>query len=204
MGLSLTEKDIHGDKEQLGWKLTQLAEILVRKHYYASAERYKEDLVSVGVLKAFTMINSGKWDPERGSNFATWIYTGMRNDMSNFLYHEGKGVTIDIDEMVEEGKEDDYFNGNGEVYMSYSLIHATCLHFIPAFGYNIEQLVIRELEEIGYVIEGRKESSNSPTFVYYSDLVQDEYGKGAEEEIISRLVGLILWRYKEYIEEVDG
>ena len=56
MALQLYEDDLLNE-EVLSTKLITLAEIIVRKHFYASRED-KEDLVSIGVLKAVRMIHS--------------------------------------------------------------------------------------------------------------------------------------------------
>lgn len=192
MSLQLSEKDLE-NQDVLAEKLITLAEIVVRKHFYASLQD-KEDLVSIGVLKALTMISSGNWDKSKG-NFMTYIYTGMRNDMHNYLYHENKFDTTDLDVLSDRGKDDEYFESD-EVFMSYSLIHSVCLNFIPSFGDNIERLVLIALEEMGYVIKGRVESSSA--YSYCCDLVVDEYGEDAQKDIVSRIIGIILWKKKEY------
>lgn len=192
MSLQLSEKDLE-NQDVLAEKLITLAEIVVRKHFYASLQD-KEDLVSIGVLKALTMISSGNWDKSKG-NFMTYIYTGMRNDMHNYLYHENKFDTTDLDVLSDRGKEDEYFESD-EVFMSYSLIHSVCLNFIPSFGDNIERLVLLELEEMGYVIKGRVEPDSA--YSYCCDLVVDEYGEDAQKDIVSRIIGIILWKKKEY------
>lgn len=193
MSLQLSEKDIE-NQDVLAEKLITLAEIVVRKHFYASLQD-KEDLVSIGVLKALTMISKGKWDKGKG-NFMTYIYTGMRNDMHNYLYHENKFDTTNLEALSDRGQDDKYFEPD-EVYMSYSLIHSVCLNFIPSFGDEIERLVLVELEEMGYTIKGRLVSEESE-YSYCSDLVTDEYGKEAKEDIVSRIIGIILWKKREY------
>ena len=50
MALQLSEEDLVNE-EVLASKLVTLAEIVVRKHFYASVSE-KDDLVSIGVLKA--------------------------------------------------------------------------------------------------------------------------------------------------------
>lgn len=195
MALQLSEKDLE-DPEVLGEKLFTLAEIVVARHYYASSARFFDDMRSVAVLKALSMIKDDHFDKKKG-NFASFIYTGMRNEVHNFLYHENKRDYVDLDVLIDQGEDDNYFvNEEGKVYISYSLIHSVCMSFMPVFGENIENLVILKLEEIGYTIKGRK-AKDSPAFVYRYDPIKEEYGKDAEDEIISRLIGIILWRRKE-------
>lgn len=196
MALQLSESDLK-DPEVLGEKLMTLAEIVISRHYYASSARYFEDMRSIAVLKALSMIGAGYFDSKKG-NFVTLLYSGMRNEVHNWLYHENKKEFVDIDTLPDQGEEANYFNDEDKIYISYSLIHSVCMSFMPAFGENIENKVIESLSDMGYNIKGRKAVS-SPAFSYsYNyDPIQDEYGESAEEEIISRLIGIILWKRKE-------
>lgn len=193
MALQLSEKDL-ANPDVLAQKLITLAEIVIRKHFYASI-RDKEDLVSVGVLKAYEMINSGNFDVSKG-NFMTYLYGGLRNSMHNHLYHEYKFNAEDIEEILDYGREDLYFN-NDEVYISYSLIHTVCMSFMPVFGDNIEYPVINALEDMGYTIKGMKEDNKNPSAFLYCDNIVYEYGKEAEDDVISRIIGIILWKKKD-------
>ena len=80
MALQLYEDDLNNE-EVLSKKLITLAEIIVRKHFYASTAD-KDDLVSIGVLKAIRMIHSDNFRSDRG-NLCTFFYTGMRTDIHN-------------------------------------------------------------------------------------------------------------------------
>lgn len=192
MALQLSEKDLEGDPDILGSKLMTLCEIIWRKHFYLSVSE-RDDLISIGLLKALESINSGKWDKNKG-NFATFIYSGIRNSMHNYLYHENKFNKVDIDEMTESGEDDEYFHEE-VIQISYPLIHSICLNFVRPFGDNIELSVIKHLEEIGYEIKGRKDKSSE--ILYYSNAVNCTYGDDAEDDIVGRLIGLILWRKQE-------
>ena len=134
MVLQLTEEDIN-NPDALGEKLIQLAEIIVRKHFYASLKD-KEDLVSVGVLKALQLINGNSWTRQRGS-FLNYIYSGMRNDMHNYLYHQNKFSTVDTDAMLEVPSErsiEENYVAEEACDVEYGLIHSICINFTGAFG----------------------------------------------------------------------
>ena len=150
---------------------------------------------SIAVLKALEVIQAGHFDPKKGK-FASFMYFHMRNEIHNFLYHENKREHVDLDVLIDKGEDDVYFEGDGKVYISYGIIHSVCMSFVQTFGENIENLVIKKLEDMDFVIKGRKEV-NSPAFIFSYDPVIEEYGKDAEDEIVSRLIGLILWRKKE-------
>lgn len=188
--LNLTEDDLK-NPDVLGKKLMTLAEIVVRKHFYASWE-YKDDLVSVGVLKAITLINKGQWSRGKGS-FVNYIYSGMRNDIHNYLYHQNKFSYVDNETLPEGGVEDRYFEDEC-CELGYSLIHSVCMKFFESFGESIEGRVIEEIEEIGYIVKGMR--NNPHTLVQYNHL-SDRYGDEIESDVIGRIIGIILWKKKE-------
>ena len=173
-----------------------LAEIVFRKHFYASSEE-KEDLVSVGVLKAVKMINDNIFDKSKG-NFATLIYTGMRNDMHNYLYHKNKFDLISLDCLLEEGKDDTYFERD-VIALDYSIVHNVCLFFIKNFGDIIEERVISILEDIGFEIIFTDDMKNyrDNNYVCSNDILTETYGKSVSEDMANRIVGLILWKIGE-------
>lgn len=193
MSLSLTERDLDNPNE-LAKKLTTLVEIVIRKHFYASIKD-KEDLVSVGLVKAYEMIADDNFDKSKG-NFASFIYSGCRNSLHNYLYHEYKFNTEDVDSLIDFGRDDRYFEDD-KVFLSYSLIHTVCMSFMPVFGDNIEYPVINELESMGYYIKGRKEDNLTPSTFLYCDNILYEYGKSAEADIVSRIIGIILWKKRD-------
>jgi hypothetical protein len=187
---SLTEKDLE-DPDVLGRKLIQLNEIIVRKHFYASYKD-KDDLVSVGVLKMLDLINEGNWDKSKGS-LCNYLYSGARNSIHNYLYHQNKFPLIDQEQLRDSGISDNYFSGP-DCPISYGLVHSVCMHFTDAFGEGIEDAVISKLEEIGYTLEGRVKQS--PYSVGYSSVLSDRYKDYSIDDIVGRIIGLILWKKK--------
>lgn len=191
--LDLTEKDLE-NLDILGEKLIQLAEIIIRKHFYASYAD-KDDLVSVGVLKALTLIHEDKWTKAKG-NFMTYIYTGMRNEIHNYLYHQNKFSTVDPDSLRDEGIDDKYFVEE-VCYIEYSLIHSVCINFINSFGEGIEELVLDKIKDIGYIVRGKVEGEQTNSLKCYNSIIREQYDESTEEDVIGRLIGLILWKKKE-------
>lgn len=194
MALIITEDDLN-NPEVLGSKLMNLSEIVIAKHFYAS--RYMlEDLRSIGVLKALEVISKGYFDASKG-NLTSFLYSQIRNQIHNTLYHENKNPSLDIESLIDCGVNDEYFKKD-TVDMSYSLIHTVCMNFTTSFGNNIENLVIERLIELGYTVIGRKNVNNvNPVYIYCYDPIKEEFGEQAEEEIVSRIVGLILWKAKD-------
>ena len=192
MILQLTEDDIK-DPDVLGEKLTTLAEIIVRKHFYASWKD-KDDLVSVGVLKALTLIHNGSWTRAKGS-FVNYIYSGMRNDMHNYLYHQNKFSFVDNESLPEIGFDDLYFEDAG-CDIEYSIIHSVCMNFSGSFGDSVELRVLEEMEELGFIIKGMGKESH--TLMCCNNILRDNYGEEVESDMIGRLIGLILWKKREH------
>lgn len=200
MGLQLSEKDLY-DESVLATKLITLAEIIVRKHFYASVNE-KEDLVSIGVVKALCMIKDEKFSPNRG-NFTTYLYTGMRNDMHNYLYHQNKFNTVDIDEMLETGEDETYFQED-VIKIDYSLIHTVCMKFSQFLGDSIETSVLRSITDLGFEVDGILSNNQiSNTFSICNDILEESYGESVRDDMINRLVGLILWEKKEHDERYE-
>lgn len=189
--LNLTEEDIN-NPDVLGRKLMTLAEIVVRKHFYASSSD-KEDLVSVGVCKGLSLIRKGQWTKGKGS-FVNYIYSGMRNDIHNYLYHQNKFSYVDNESLPETGSDDSYFEEEG-CDIEYSLIHSVCMKFTDSFGEAVEDRVISEIKELGFSVKGMKNSSHT---LIRCNLILDNYGEEIESDIVGRLIGLILWKKKEY------
>lgn len=202
MALRLDTIDLQ-DENKLAEKLITLSEIIVRKHFYASNED-KEDLVMIGVLKALKMIKSGNFDIKKG-NLCTFLYTGMRNDMHNYLYHQNKFTTVDIDLVSNESGEEDIYFKDESCTIEYSLVHLECMHFYKQFGYMIDLDVVNELERQGFNVIGMSDKVKSlrKSIQGGSDLLKDKYGLLIKKDIIQRIIGLILWKKREEMEVVE-
>lgn len=86
--------------------LLTLCEVVMNTHYSYALSVDKEDLKSIGVLKALELLNNGGFDPSR-STLKNYLYTGMRNEMKNYLYKNSKDVVVD-DEILLGINEDKY------------------------------------------------------------------------------------------------
>ena len=187
MALQLYEDDLNNE-EVLSEKLITLAEIIVRKHFYASTAD-KDDLVSIGVLKAIRMIHSDNFRSDKG-NLCTFLYTGMRNDIHNYLYHKNKFETVDIDNTFDDGGKSDFYFEEEVAKIDYSLVHLICMKFSKQFGNFIEDEIIKKLKYYGFTIDGfvDKECSNKEV------RVDDSY----KEDVVQRALGLLFWELKQH------
>lgn len=184
LALNITDEDIN-NVEELTRKLYTLASIVVRKHYYASTKE-RDDLISLGIIKALEMIHNGYFSASKG-NLCTFLYTGIRNEMHNYLYHMNKFSTTDLSVLESVGEEEEFPEQN----LEYAFVHMVCLPFEKSFGSSIEREVIKILYKLGYFVE------NTPKEVE----VVEGYRKvdeGTMKAMASRITGIVLWKKREY------
>lgn len=180
MSFCITKEDIR-DNEVLGDKLVDLAGIVFRKHFYASMGD-KEDLISVGILKAISLIKGGNWNESKGT-VLNYLYAGMRNEMHNYLYHQRK--EIKVEEVLYGCTTDNYFED--ECFkIEYEIIELVCKDFLM-YG-DLRNLVGVELKNRGFSVSGYENIKNS-RFLFEEDFKID---------LIDRLCGAVLWKSREY------
>ena len=119
----------------------------------------REDLKQEGYTKAYEMLKTGNYDPSR--DLRTYIYTGIRNSMTNYLYHNNKESHLDIDEFysVEDPQEFcsfsldlNYVKKVCEKYSSYGNYINTVLNYFKNAGiYNGPLFDNISVKEIPYV-----------------------------------------------------
>lgn len=185
MPLTLTDKDL-SDVNKLAEKIMDLSSIVYTRHYYASS-REKEDLISVGVVKALSLIQGGGWDKSKG-RLINYLYSGIRNEMHNYLYKVNKEVCFE--EFYEDYKEDSYFDDE-VIHMDFKVIQEVCNRFKCYSGLCRE--VAEDLESRGFIIVNN--SKGEPKG--YSN-IKDTYGEEFYKDLISRLSGAVIWKSLEY------
>lgn len=76
--------------------IRNITEVVLRTHfYYVMDYDLQRDLMQEGYLKAYELLSSGNYDPYR--NLRTFIYSGVRNAMTNYMYHNNKESYVDLD-----------------------------------------------------------------------------------------------------------
>lgn len=69
--------------------IQNIVTVVFRIHfYYVTDKDLEQDLKQEGFLKAYELLASNNYDPYK--NLRTFIYTGVRNAMTNYLYHNKK------------------------------------------------------------------------------------------------------------------
>lgn len=75
-----------------------IVSVVFYKHFgYILDNQLKQDLFQEGYLKAYDLLNSGNYDPSMP--LRNYLYTGVRNAMTNYLYHCKKELHSNLDEL---------------------------------------------------------------------------------------------------------
>jgi DNA-directed RNA polymerase specialized sigma24 family protein len=97
--------------------ITNIVTVVFRIHfYYVTDYDLEMDLKQEGYLKAYSLLAEGNYDPSK--NLRTFIYTGVRNAMTNYMYHTRKESHDDLDlvfsqlwQSYKDITADDYWSG---------------------------------------------------------------------------------------------
>ena len=97
--------------------INNIVTVVFRIHfYYVTDYDLEMDLKQEGYLKAYSLLAEGNYDPSK--NLRTFIYTGVRNAMTNYMYHTKKESHDDLDLVSSQSWQsykditaDDYWNG---------------------------------------------------------------------------------------------
>lgn len=94
-------KDLNPDKVETWEYMQQLARTVQRKHYPNSP--YADDLISEATLKGIELLSTSL----EVRSVRSFLYTGMRNTMSNYMYRVSKEETFSLDESLHQTIEMD-------------------------------------------------------------------------------------------------
>jgi len=157
--------------------IDNIVTVVLRIHfYYITSDDLKEDLRQEGYLKAYELLATGNYDPNK--NLRTFIYTGVRNAMTNYMYHQRKETHLDLEEVSDSPWQaseriyyDDYWKGkvytvNDDIKVDdYTLdigdILKVCEKYTDFGDYT--NIILNELKDMNLVkIEDKLEESIVP------------------------------------------
>lgn len=160
-------------------EIQQLAEIVCNNHFSYVSYHDREDLIYEGLAKGIELIRSCRFDPNYGSPLMNFIYTGMRNEMTNYLYAKKREYPV----------EEFYGDQNMSCEIIIDGYNVDCHYvtditekFIRRYG-DYTGIVIEALIDMGFNIKGNIEK--------YFRLTE------FKESLLQRLVVLIIWKIKE-------
>ena len=136
--------------------------VVFRIHFYYIRDKdLEEDLKQEGFLKAYELLAEGNYDPTK--SLRTFIYTGVRNAMTNYMYHHNKENHTDLDTINDQMWQryelitsDNYWEGklfysNDSIREEYSididLITEICNKYLMFGDYT--NVIINELNKLG-------------------------------------------------------
>ena len=185
MAFNLCEEDLKDDTI-LCEKLVNLSSIVYTRHFYANGNE-KQDLISVGVLKALSLVRGGKWDPEKGK-LITYLYTGIRNEMHNYIYRISREVLMDNEFIDMQGSLEIEAEDTSFLEIRYEVVQEVCESF-KRFG-DISPVVALSLNGKGFKVVGAEGAKVEVEF--------EEFNEEFYIELIDRVGGAVLWKNREY------
>ena len=76
--------------------IDNIVNVVFYKYFsYVTNPSLKQDLFQEGYLKAYELINNGNYDPDL--SLRNFIFTGVRNAMTNYMYHYRKESHVDLE-----------------------------------------------------------------------------------------------------------
>lgn len=166
--------------------ITNIVTVVFRIHfYYIYDEDLEKDLKQEGYLKAYELLAEGNYDPNK--NLRTFIYTGVRNAMTNYMYHQRKEAHLDLDTIgsqnwqhYENITSDEYWKG--KIYrtteddvdsyeIDMSIVYDICNKY-SQFGDYLD-IILAELKNIG-VYSGHINKSNIEPIPFIKDAILGE------------------------------
>lgn len=98
MNLQELTFDKLNDPEAYDQVCSLIRAVIVRHFSYLPASE-KEDAFSEGLLKVVLLLKDGKFDPAR-SSMKNYLYTGIRNEITNYLYRKRKEISKSDEDMI--------------------------------------------------------------------------------------------------------
>lgn len=129
--------------------IENLCEVVLNTHYsYIRDPDLREDLKQEGYIKALELIKRGNYAPNH--NLRTYLYTGIRNEMRNFLYRDNRDswYEIDLNCCGSYQMETTFYE------LDYDLIYRICNKYRLYGDYRL--LVIKYFRDLGLTVHAPK------------------------------------------------
>ena len=143
--------------------IQNIVTVVLRIHfYYITDPELQNDLKQEGYLKAYELLAKGDYDPNR--NLRTYIYTGVRNAMTNYLYHNNKENHEDLElvsspvwQRYEGVTQDGFYKGKlfyedevgtGKYNVDQDLVEEVVAKYSMFGDYTL--IILRELKKVGF------------------------------------------------------
>ena len=162
--------------------IENIVQVVFYSYYsYIKEPELKKDLFQIGYLKAYELINNGNYDPSM--SFRNFIYTGVRNEMHNTLYHINKIKTVDLEQLDKYDNVVGYHD-TGDYFIDTLFIKSITNKF-NRYG-NYFPTVINYLIDLGLISK--------------SKLKEDPF---IDTNLTEGIITLVLWELFEKEKEND-
>lgn len=123
--------------------IDNIVEVVVNSYFYWVEDyQFREDLMQEGYLKAYELLKTGNYDPNQ--SLRNYLYTGVRNAMTNLNYHNNKEKHSSYDvynDNVECEYDVDYALSSNSPYVDYNIsmdrIMKSCSKFDERYVGNV-------------------------------------------------------------------
>ena len=132
--------------------IDNIVEVVVNSYFYWVEDyQFKEDLMQEGYLKAYELLKTGNYDPNQ--SLRNYLYTGVRNAMTNLNYHNNKEKHSSYDvynDNVESSEYDvDFAISSNTPFVDYEISMDSILKSCAKFNKNYLGNVLDYLRGIG-------------------------------------------------------
>lgn len=148
---TIVPEELYTNPERLLRNLTKLATIVLHQHYsYVREPMLQEDLVQEALVKAIDLIQANTFDSSR-SSIRNYIYTGMRNQMQNYMSKRRHEVPVEevrplLDSYAESEVEEDLCTP--DISINEDLVYSICDPFFALGCYH--NPLIEKLRTLGF------------------------------------------------------
>ena len=156
--------------------IENIVQVVFYTHYnYIKDVELKKDLFQIGYLKAYELLNNGNYDP--AMSFRNFIYTGVRNEMHNTLYHLNKVKLVDLD-VLDKYDNIVGYHETGEYTIELKVARQICNRYIVYGDYY--PAVVNYLISLGLI--HNKRLPQSPNL---------------DPKLLEGIITLVLWKLFE-------
>lgn len=135
--------------DELTSSLYRLARDIILSYYKGATKQDKEDLIQEAVIKGFAVLKRRDYDSEV-SSLRNYLYSGMRNTMSNYMYHQRKLIPVETIVAFDE-------NINLDLKIDLGVVKAECDLMNQDRISNLLGKVLFELIDSGFELENKPE-----------------------------------------------
>lgn len=128
--------------------IDNIVEVVVNSYFYWVTDyAFKQDLMQEGYLKAYELLKTGNYDPNQ--SLRNYLYTGVRNAMTNLNYHNNKEKHSSYDLYDDNIEYDQDFLISSDTYVEYNIDIDQIVKSCDKFNHNYIGNVLDYLRSIG-------------------------------------------------------